>query len=169
MGKRSVKEDKNAYFRAREDAGFTRAEAADRTSISESRIEKIENRNQVPHPDEVLAMANAYGAPIICNYYCSHDCKIGQEYVPEIQVRHLTQAVLEMLASMNELDEQKNRLVAIAADGIIDETEIRDLAKIQTELARVQNAISSFNHWVDDEIARGTIDKETLEKEKQSL
>lgn len=169
MGKRSVKEDKNAYFRAREDAGFTRAEAADRTSISESRIEKIENRNQVPHPDEVLAMANAYGAPIICNYYCSHDCKIGQEYVPEIQVRHLTQAVLEMLASMNELDQQKNRLVAIAADGVIDSTELHDLAKIQAELDRVQNAISSFNNWVEGEIANGTIDKEALEKEKQSL
>ena len=47
MGKKSVKEDKNMYFKAREDAGFTRAEASERTSISESRIEKIENRNQL--------------------------------------------------------------------------------------------------------------------------
>ena len=169
MGKKSVKEDKNAYFRAREEAGLTRAKASELTSISESRIEKIENRNQVPHPDEVLAMAHAYGEPIICNYYCSHDCGIGKEYVPEIKVMHLTQAVLEMLASMNELDEQKKRLVAIAADGRIDETELKDLAKIQKELSRVSDSIDSFNHWVDDEIAKGTIDKDALAREKEKL
>ena len=154
MGRKSVKEDKNAYFKAREDAGFTRAKASELTSISESRIEKIENRNAVPHPDEVLSMAHAYHAPIICNYYCSHDCEIGKEYVPEIQVRPLTQAVLEMLASMNELDQQKNRLIAISADGQIDESEMSDLAMIQKELARVSNAIDSFNHWVDETIGR---------------
>lgn len=152
MGKKSVKEDKNAYFRAREDAGLTRAKASELTSISESRIEKIENRDAVPHADEVLSMSHAYGAPIICNYFCSHDCEIGKKYVPEIQERHLTQAVLEMLAAMNELDSQKNRLVAIAADGKMDDTELSDLEHIQQELARVSNAINSFNHWVDDNV-----------------
>ena len=169
MGKKSVKEDKNMYFKAREDAGFTRAEASERTSISESRIEKIENRNQLPHPDEVLAMSRAYASPLLCNYFCSHDCEIGQEYVPEIQVRHLTQAVLEMLASINELEEHKNRLIAIAADGMIDDSELHDLARIQVELGRVRTAIDSFNNWVDEEIAKGTIDKEALAAERSKL
>lgn len=162
MGKRSTREDKNVYFRAREDAGLTRAEASEATSISESRIEKIELQNSVPHPDEVNAMAEAYGSPSICNYYCSHDCEIGQHYVPEIQTRHLTQAVLEMLASLNDLEEQKNRLIAITADGIIDDNEIKDLARIQNELDRISMAIDSFNLWVDDKTAAGVIDKDKL-------
>ena len=169
MGKRSVKEDKNVYFRAREDAGLTRAEASEKTGISESRIEKIENRNQTPHPDEVLVMAKAYSAPSICNYYCSHDCVIGQEYVPEIKATHLAQAVLEMLASLNEFDEYKNRLIQITSDGAIDESELRDLAKIQSGLDRVSMAIDSFQLWVSDRIASGVIDKEALEKEKEKL
>ena len=169
MGKKSVKENKNVYFRAREDARLTRAEASEKTSISESRIEKIENRNATPHPDEVLAMARAYSAPSICNYYCSHDCEIGQEYVPEIKTSHLTQAVLEMLASLNEFDEYKNRLIAIASDGTIDETELRDLAKIQSGLDRVSMAIDSFQLWVDDNVASGVIDKDALDREREKL
>lgn len=162
MGRKSTKEDKNVYFKARTNAGLTREHASEETSISESRIEKIELQNAVPHPDEVLAMAKAYHSSSICNYFCSHDCEIGQEYVPEIQPKHLTQAVLEMLASLNDLDENKNRLIAISADGVIDETELRDLARIQNELSRVSMAIDSFNLWVDEQVTSGVIDRDAL-------
>lgn len=169
MGRKSTKEDKNVYFLARENAGLTREQAAEKTGISESRIEKIEYQSSSPHPDEVLVMARAYSAPSICNYYCSHDCEIGQEYVPEIRPMHLTQAVLEMLSSLDDLDEYKKRLIKISSDGIIDETEIADLAKIQNELSRVSNAIDSFNLWIDDRIADGSIDEAALKKEKNKL
>ena len=169
MGKRSVKEDKNIYFLAREAAGFTRLSASEETGISESRIEKIEIRGSSPHPDEVLAMAKAYSSPAILNYYCSHDCEIGREHVPEIEEKHLTQSVLEMLSSLNDLEDQKNRLISIASDGRIDESEIKDLARIQHELSRVSSAIDSFNLWVDENAASGLIDKEALEAEKKKL
>ena len=169
MGKRSVKEDKNMYFLAREAAGMTRFAASDETGISESRIEKIEIRGSAPHPDEVLSMAKAYGSPAILNYYCSHDCEIGREHVPEIKAKHLTQAVLEMLSSLNDLEDQKNRLISIAADGRIDETEIRDLARIQHELSRVSAAIDSFDLWVEENTASGVIDKDALKAEREKL
>lgn len=169
MGRKSTKEDKNVYFQARTDADLTRERASENTSISESRIEKIELQNAVPHPDEVLAMAKAYGSSSICNYFCSHDCEIGQEYVPEIQAKHLTQAVLEMLASLNDLDMNKNRLIAISADGVIDETEIHDLAKIQSDLNRVSMAIDSFNLWVDDQVTSGVIDREALQRAHEQI
>ncbi len=169
MGRKSVREDKNVYFSARTDAGLTREQASEQTSISESRIEKIELQNALPHPDEVLAMARAYGSQSICNYYCSHECLIGQEYVPEIRPRILSQAVLEMLAALNDLDENKNRLIAITADGLIDESEVRDLARIQVELSRVSMAIDSFNLWINEQVAAGTIDRSALLKEQQLL
>ena len=169
MGRKSTKEDKNVYFQARTDAELTREGARERTSISESRIEKIELQNATPHPDEVLAMARAYGASSICNYYCSHDCRIGQEYVPEIRPRVLSQAVLEMLAALNDLEENKNRLIAITADGLIDESEVRDLVKIQSELSRVSMAIDSFNLWISEQVAAGVIDNSMMLKEQQLL
>ena len=169
MGKKSVKENKNIYFQARENADLSRAEASEKTFISESRIESIEYDNSIPRPDEVIAMARAYNSASMCNYYCSHDCVIGQEYVPEIQTRHLSEAVLEMLASLNELEEHKNRLIAITADDKIDDSELHDLAVIQDGLSRVSMAIDSFQLWVDDKIKTGVIDKEAYDQARKKL
>ena len=47
MGRKSIKTDKNIYFRSREEAGLTRAEASEAmVYVSESRIDKIENDNR---------------------------------------------------------------------------------------------------------------------------
>ena len=67
MGKKSTKENKNVYQLAREAADMTREEAAEALEfVSESRIEKIEGEKSLPEPDEVLAMANAYKKPSLC-------------------------------------------------------------------------------------------------------
>lgn len=125
MGKASTKENKNRYFQAREDLGLTRAEASELLEvISEDRVEKIENERIAPQPYDVLAMARAYKKPSLCNYYCSHECPIGQEYVPEVEVKELSSIVLEMLASLNSVHKQKDRLIEIAADGKITGDEI---------------------------------------------
>lgn len=108
MGKRSIKEDKNIYFLSREEAGLTREQASEAIGfLSESQIEKIENCKTSAHPEDVLAMAVAYKKPNLCNYYCSHECQIGHEYVPEVQLKNLSQIILEMLASLNALDNEK--------------------------------------------------------------
>lgn len=125
MGKASTKENKNRYFQAREDLGLTRAEASELLEvISEDRVEKIENERIAPQPYDVLAMARAYKKPSLCNYYCSHECPIGQEYVPEVEVKELSSIVLEMMASLNSVHKQKDRLIEIAADGKITGDEI---------------------------------------------
>ena len=88
MGRRSTKENKNIYQTSREEAGYTREGAAEILEfISADRIEKIESERSLPHPDEILAMASGYRNPSLCNYYCSHECPIGQEYVPEVQFK----------------------------------------------------------------------------------
>lgn len=90
MGKKSIKENKNIYFQSREDAGLTRAQASEIMGfISESRIEKIESEKVTVQPEDVVAMAEAYKKPGLCNYYCSHECRIGEEYVPEVKLASL--------------------------------------------------------------------------------
>lgn len=132
MGKASTKENKNRYFQTREELGLTRAEASELLEvISEDRVEKIENERIAPQPYDVLAMARAYKKPSLCNYYCSHECPIGQEYVPEVEVKELSSIVLEMLASLNSVQKQKDRLIEIAADGKITGDEIEDFIHIQ--------------------------------------
>ena len=158
MGRNSTKEDKNIYQQSRENAGLTREAAAEQLEyISESKIEKIEYEKTLPHPDEVLAMAKCYKNPSLCNYYCSHECPIGQEYVPEVSFKELSQITLEMLASLNALEKEKNRLIEITVDGIISDDELNDFKKIQAQLAQISLAIDSLQLWVDKALIDGKI------------
>lgn len=162
MGRKSTKENKNIYQTSREAAELTREGAAELLEfISSDRIEKIENEKSLPHPDEILAMADCYKNPALCNYYCSHECPIGQEYVPEVKSKELSQITLEMLASLNSLDKQKARLIEITVDGIISEDEMNDFKQIQEQLEYISMAIDSLQLWVQKAIMDGKIAEET--------
>ena len=158
MGRKSTKENKNIYQTSREDMGLTRESAAELLEfISSDRIEKIESEKSLPHPDEILAMADCYKNPSLCNYYCSHECPIGQEYVPEVKLKDLSQITLEMLASLNTLEKEKNRLIEITVDGVISEDEKEDFERIQTQLAQISMAVDSLQLWVQKAVADGKI------------
>jgi len=158
MGRKSTKENKNIYQTSREDAGLTREAAAELLEfISSDRIEKIENEKSLPHPDEILAMADCYKNPTLCNYYCSHECPIGQEYVPEVKLKDLSQITLEMLASLNSLEKEKMRLVEITVDGIISDDEKEDFERIQNQLAQIAMAVDSLQLWVQKAMLDGKI------------
>ncbi|MBD5469619.1 MAG: XRE family transcriptional regulator [Lachnospiraceae bacterium] len=156
MGRKSTKENKNIYQTSRESVSLTREAAAEQlVFVSSDRIEKIESEKFLPHPDEVLAMADCYKNPSLCNYYCSHECPIGQKYVPEIKFKELSQITLEMLASLNFMEKEKNRLIEITVDGTISDDEMVDFKKIQKELTQISMAIDSLQLWVEKAIADG--------------
>lgn len=163
MGRRSTKENKNIYQTSREAVSLTRDAAAEKLSfLSSDRIEKIENEKSLPHPDEILAMAECYKNPALCNYYCSHECPIGREYVPEIKAKDLSVITLEMLSTLNTLSREKDRLIDIAADGEITPDEIPDFLQIHSHLDQMSQAIDSLRLWVDNTIASGKMDKNAL-------
>ena len=165
MGKVSVKENKNVYHLAREELGLSREKASELLeSITPERIERIENERLLPHPEEVLIMAQKYGAPRLCNYYCANQCRIGQQYVPEVRIKDLSQIVLEMLASLNSMNKKKERLIEITADGRIDADEIEDFIYIQEELERISITVETLQLWSEQMLARGIIDAEAYKK-----
>jgi len=158
MGRKSTKENKNIYQISREESGLTREAASEALKfISADRIEKIESEKSLPHPDEILAMADCYKNPTLCNYYCSHECPIGQEYVPEVKLKDLSQITLETLASLNALEKEKNRFIEITVDGIISDDEREDFERIQNQLAQISLAVDSLQLWVQKAIADGRI------------
>ena len=158
LGKKSIKKDKNIYQLSREELELTRESASERMGcISADRIEKIESEKSLAHPDEVMVMADAYKKPNLCNYFCSHECPIGREYVPEIQPKDLSQIVLEMLASLNTIDKHRDRLIEITADGKIGTDEMTDFQTIQEQLSKISLSVESLKLWVEDTIANGKI------------
>ena len=137
-------------------------------TIPPERIEKIENEKSMPHPDEVLTMSKGYKKPSLCNYYCSNQCPIGQEYVPEIQIKELSSIVLEMLASLNSVNNKKDRLIEIAADGKIDNNEMDDFIYIQEELERISITVETLQLWSERMLANNVIDAEEYKKRKKN-
>lgn len=165
MARVSTKENKNLYHRTRESLQLTREAASELLeSITPERIEKIENERSLPHPDEVLVMAEKYKQPSLCNFYCANQCPIGQQYVPEVKIKDLSQIVLEMLASLNSMSKQKDRLIEITVDGEVSEDELKDFIYIQEELERISIAVETLQLWSERMLATGKIDPELYRK-----
>ncbi len=168
MARVSVKKDKNVYFKAREELGLSREKASELlVSIPPDRIEKIENERSLAHPDEVLVMAKGYKAPQLCNYYCAHDCPIGESYVPEIELKDLSAIVLEMLANLNSIQKKQERLIEITADGAIENDEIDDFIDIQDNLENISITVETLQLWTERMIALGKIDEQKYKERKE--
>ena len=161
MARRSTKENKNIYQTTRENLDLTREEASELLeTVSPERIEKIENERSLPYPDEVLLMSDKYKQPTLCNYYCANQCPIGQQYVPEIKIKDLSQIVLETIASLNKMQKQKEKLIEITVDGKITGDELADFVHIQEELEKISIAVETLQLWCERMLDTGAIDPE---------
>lgn len=111
-------------------------------------------------------MAEKYKQPRLCNYYCANQCPIGQQYVPEIKIKDLSQIVLEILSSLNSMSKQKERLIEITVDGQITGDELEDFIYIQEELERISIAVETLQIWSEQMLAAGVIDVEQYHAHK---
>jgi len=160
MGRSSTKKDKSIYQLTREDCGYTREKASDLIGfMSADRIEKIENAKVNIQPEDVLALAECYKAPKLCNNYCSKECPIGREYVPELQPKTLSQIAIETLNALNKMDHEKNRLIEIVEDGKINPDEYDDFIVIKKILDKLSLSIDTLQLWLEQAVADGNIDE----------
>ena len=168
MGRISTKTKKTIYQETRDRLDLSRESASELTGLEPYRIERIENEKMEPTPWDVLAMAKAYKEHLLCNHYFAHECPIGQKYVPEIKFKDLSQVVLEILASLNSMRKQQERLIEISEDGVIANDELADFILIQKELEKISITVETLQLWTEQMIATGRIDvakyKELLNK-----
>jgi hypothetical protein len=158
MGRISTKEFKTVYQSARDELDLSREKASELTGLEPYRIERIENEKMEETPWDVVAMANAYEKPELCNYYCSNKCPIGQKYTPEIEIKDLSQVVLELLANLNSARKSQEMLIDITADGTIEQDELEDFVHIQKELEKISITVETLQLWVEKMMAKGKID-----------
>ena len=158
MGRVSTKENKTMYQLTREELELSREKASELTNLETFKIERIENEKIKADPWDVIAMADAYKEPQLCNYYCANECPIGARYVPEIKMKDLAQVVLEMLNSLNSMKKSQERLIEITVDGVISNDELEDFVFIQKELERISITVEALQLWTEEMIAEGKID-----------
>ncbi len=158
MGRKSNKSDKSIYQEYREKLDLTREKASEMIGfMSAAKIEKIENDKVSVQPEDVIAMAECYKAPELCNYYCSQECPIGQQYVPEVKIKDLTQIAVETLNSLNRMNKEKDRLLEIVEDGQVMPDEYQDFFEIKKTLEKISLSVDTLQLWVDKSIADGKI------------
>lgn len=166
MGRKSTKANKSVYQIMREERGLTREKAGELMEyISPERIEKIENEKVRILPDDIVAMAQVYKAPHLCNYYCSHDCLIGKKYVHPVEMKALSQIAIETINGLHRLDQEKERLLEIVEDGRINDYEREDFLRIKGHLDKLALSVSSLQLWLDEKIAEGELNESDFEDE----
>ena len=72
-----------------------------------------------------------------------------------------------MLASLNVLKKQQERLIEITADGIIEKEEVADFVKIQEELEKISITVEALQLWAEQKVAAGEIDLEAYNAAKK--
>jgi len=159
MARVSTKQNKTVYQIKREELGLSREKASELLeTIPPERIERIESGKFTAYPEEVMAMAEKYHAPNLCNHYCAHECEIGKRYVPEVSIKDLSQIVLEMLASLNSVKKRQERLIEITVDGRIEADEVEDFIEIQEELEKISITVEALQLWAEQKLSSGEID-----------
>lgn len=171
--KSKVATDNNLSFgeylkeRRTNETDLTRAQAADLTTISPSRFEKIERGLATADAQDIVELARVYKMPDLCNYYCANECPIGTDPDSNITTTtdvDLAQIVISLLNSVNKLDGLKERLIEISADGKIEMNEYPDLYKIESSLQNISEVSASLSLWIRKRFITGEIDEDDYNK-----
>lgn len=171
---KKVKDAPNIFRKYREELGYSQEKAAELIDalypMYPDRLGRIERGEVEPTPDQVYNMAKAYGKPDLVNHYCTEMCYIGQHLGrKKVEIKDLEKIVLETIANLNALNKSKDKLIEIAADGVIDQDEMQDFILIQSQLEKISLTVRSLELWAEEMLANGTIDKAAYELEKAKL
>ena len=144
MSRQATKAVGNRYYEARMRAAkyneklLTRAGAIDYLpGVTEDSLKKYELDITRPPNVVVALMADAYNEPELRAWYCSHECPLGKDCreIPEmppervlIRLQNAKTGVNAVAASLSE----------ILDDGMVDESEAKQLPQLRDELLEVR-------------------------------
>ena len=142
----------NRYRRARKQAAeknplLNNSETAqDIVHIERTRLIAIEKDQKVPYPEEVLSMAEVYGAPELCDGYCTGQCPIGRDRKP-LLYEDLNQISAQLMSSLYFLQSASDLVFSILEDGRIAKEEREAFSKVLQLLDKVSYGAQSLKLW----------------------
>lgn len=148
MSKFATKAAANMFCQARYEAAKSNERLSSREGAAEERLARIELGSTIPYQEEVLLMADCYKAPELKGNYCREMCPLGKN-MPKIENAGLDRISLRMLSSLKKINEAKESLLDITADGIISEEEKPELKKIIQTLDEVNEITQNLKNWIE--------------------
>lgn len=143
----------NPYFAARKEAAkyndrlSSRESAAELLGVSPSTLADYElDLTKCMPPDRVCAMADLYNAPELKGMFCLNECPIGKGLPLAGRVKALEQVAIQLTRRLDPqaLGSVRDRLLAVAEDGVIDEGEKPAMRAIVSTLNELQQSISDL-------------------------
>lgn len=126
----------NIYQKARKTALLTQEQAAEQLDISVESVKAYELGGRLPPNATVAHMVDLYGTPWLAMAHLQ-EAAAPLDVLPPVRVQGLSTATLDLIDKATALSDEYRMLIRIAADGRIDETEIRDFEGIKAAILDV--------------------------------
>lgn len=114
--------------------------------MDKAKVLDVENGKADPEPKFVKWMAENYNAPELVNYYCTHQCPLGDRRA-EIKKGSLEELSWHLLSGVQFLDDLQKKLFAITADGDVSESEKAEFLTIIDSLRKLAGLGESLEVW----------------------
>lgn len=126
----------NIYKNARRAAGYTQERWAEFLGISTEAVRQYEAGTIMPSDDILLMMADISGEKMLPYWHLSRKSRIAAAILPELEEQQgLPEAVLALLIQIEDFkDDGLKKLLRIAADGKVDDSEAEEYAEAVVQL-----------------------------------
>ncbi len=142
----------NKYYQARARAGRNnkplrnRVYAAHALPVSKESLSDYEGSVRLPPPAVVARMSGLYNAPELLNDYCI-TCPIGEIIGIALELKPIERLALQLIKNTNNMDDMRDMLADITADGVIDDQEKPKLQQIISFFENLEKSIGEIILW----------------------
>lgn len=136
------RECRNIYENARRTAGMTQERWAEALGISDSAVRQYEAGDITPSDEVVRRMIEVSMLQPLGYWHLCRKSDLAADMLPSVERLPLAQAVVQLLARIRDFDKQHHddTLLEIAADGMIDDTEMPQYKQIVRDLQGIIQA-----------------------------
>lgn len=97
--------------------------------------------------DVVVRMADVYNAPELLNDYCVSECPIGRITEQTLELKPVERLALQLIRNTNSIDDIRDMLADITADGVIESNEKPKLQQIVSFLGELEKSIGEIKMY----------------------
>ena len=129
----------NIYKIARRAAGFTQESAAEQLEISVDSVRAYETYQRTPPNEIVERMVICFHAPQLAYQHLHETTGLVSRIIPQLEQRNILEVAIRIYNRMRNFSQDYclERLMAIAEDGRIDDTERPEFDEIIAELRSI--------------------------------
>lgn len=129
----------NIYKIARRAAGYTQESAAEQLDISVDSVRAYETYQRTPPNEIVERMVVCFHAPQLAYQHLHETSGLVSRIIPQLEQRSILEVAIRIYNRMREFDQNAclDRLMVLAEDGRIDDTERPEFNEIIEELRSI--------------------------------